>query len=122
MSSPLRSVAGDVLPADLYQNDYVSVRVFADTLRLHADGTGSIATRRSTESLQAGVPGSGPTNGTTPLHYRVLLGRAEITMDCPMNANCAAGPHFIARRLGDGLRMDFAMGERVPLDYTAVDR
>src|SRR5258705_6670210 len=55
----LRRVAGDSLPTVLYENQYVSVRVFADTLRFTADQRGALVTIREITPLN-GDPSTGP--------------------------------------------------------------
>ena len=115
----LQRVAGDTLPAVLYTNDNVTVRVFADTLRFTVDHRGALITVRESEPL-AGGPSTGPVHWETPFTFRIVEDRIEVGFECPINANCVAPPHLVLRRTPTGLRADFALGARLPLSYERV--
>jgi hypothetical protein len=117
----LQNVAGEPLPTVLFTNEFATVRVFADTLRFTPDGRGSINTIRENEPRA----GDGPTQRyawQTAFSYRVVEDRIEVAFDCPPNANCVKPPHLVLRETPTGLRADFALGARLPLFYTQVDR
>jgi len=115
----LQRVAGESLPALLYTNEYVTVRVFADTLRFTPDRRGTLITVRESEPL-SGAPSSGLLRGESRFGFRVVEDRIEVAFDCPLGANCAAPPHLVLLRSADGLLADFALGARTPLSYTRV--
>jgi hypothetical protein len=115
----LQQVAGDALPTLLYTNEYVTVRILADTLRLTADGRGTVNTVRESEPLTGG-PTTGPHHAHWAFGFRVVGDRIEIAFDCPINANCAPPPHIVARTTAEGLRVDSALGARVPQIYTRL--
>jgi hypothetical protein len=115
----LQNVAGDALPALLLENDYVIVRVLADTLRFAAHGRGT-----GVQVLESGPPtGASPTSPVRweyAFGFRVVEDRIEIAFDCPPGADCAAPPHVVARPIPGGLRADFALIYRVPQTYARV--
>jgi hypothetical protein len=115
----LQRVAGDALPALLYTNGAVNVRVFADTLQFLSDGHGTLITVRESEPVSGG-PSSGPLRRENAFGFRITAARIEVGFECPPNADCVAPPHLILQRTGDGLEAVFALGARIPLTYTRV--
>lgn len=115
----LQQIAGDPLPALGFANEELVVRVFADTLRVGADGRGTLVRVDEVEFPSDGtqVP---PRRSEISFSFRTVDDRVEIAFDCPINANCAPPPHRIARRIGGGLRVDYAPGTRVPMIYARV--
>ena len=116
----LQRIAANPLPAELYRNEDVAVRVIADTIRLRADGTASTAGATELEWLRDGAASREQSSSESAAHFRIVDGRIEITWICPINANCAEGPHLIARRDGDGLRVEHVLGANGPLFYTRI--
>lgn len=114
----LQRVVDDPLPTVLYSTEHVVVWVTSDTIRLRADGSGTISGVRSYTPVEQGVEPQGPGWSQSDIHFRVIDGRIEIEYVCPINASCIAPPHLIARPADDGLRVDFAIGSRVPLFYS----
>lgn len=118
----LREVAGDPLPAVELSNESFTIRVLADTLVLEGDGRGTRV--RVEEVISAEGPGPVvPVRDESGFEFRTPDDRIEITLDCPNEvlALCAAGPHLVARRTGDGLRVDGGtLTSRVPLVYERV--
>ncbi len=115
----LHNVAGDALPTVLYTNEFLTVRVLADTLRFTLDGRGSINTLRENDPRAR----DGPTQidrWQTEFSYRVIEDRIEVAFDCPPNASCIKPPHLVLRETSTGLRADFALGARIPLFYRQV--
>jgi hypothetical protein len=106
-SYALLRVAGDTLPALLYTNDYVSVRILSETLRFTTDDRGSRTVSYESTPLAGGFPtvaNNGlETRAPENFHWRVRNGRLEITYDCPINANCIAGPHLLLLPTTNGL-------------------
>ena len=117
--SPNDVAGAYALPTLLYTNQYVTVRIFADTLRLTADGRGTVNTVREREPLTGG-PTTGPRHAQWALGFRVVRGRIEMAFDCPINANCVPPPHIVAWITAEGLRVDSALGARVPRIYTRL--
>lgn len=98
----LLSIDGDALPAPAgYQGPAdESITVIADTLRLAANGSGSL--------VRVEEPSSDEQTRyrfETALHYQATEGGIAITFDCPGNALmvCIAGPHMTARLGATGL-------------------
>jgi hypothetical protein len=118
----LQSVATEPLPAEIYRNDYVTIRVIADTLRLRPDGTGTMSGVQVAEPRQEGMAPATPAWWTGQLRFRIVEGDVEVTMICPPDANCVPGPHLTARRLDSGLRVDYALGGRVPRVYARIPK
>lgn len=112
----LRRVAADTLPAVLYTNDHVTVRVLNESLHFTSARRGTRITLRESQPL-SGEPPTGLRRGEATFGFRVTDGRIEVAFDCPPNANCVAPPHLVLRRTADGLQADFALGGRVPLIY-----
>ena len=118
----LQRVESDHLPTVLYTNEFVRVRVLADTIRLRADGTGMQFGVHESEPLQEGLELENPVRGETDLRYEIVGANIEIAHVCPPNANCLPPPHFIARKPSEELLVHSAPGQlvRVPLFYTRV--
>lgn len=119
----LREVQGDPLPTVLYTNEYVAVHVISDTIRLRADGTGTISGVRSSEPLQPLILPQPPTWGTADIRFRRGIDRIEIDYVCPPNANCAPPPHLIAVEGNNRLQVTWAPSliGRLPMIYVAVE-
>ena len=100
----LQTVGANPVPALLPTSSNWQHRVVADTLVLRKDGSGVQV--RWSQSFQVGTAEPAPARWEMGLGYRIVGSTIEITMICPPNALCAAGPHMIARRDGDGLRVD----------------
>jgi hypothetical protein len=118
----LRRVDGDPLPAVLYDNEIYAVRVISDTIRLRADGTGTISGIRDALPLHEGLPAEGPVHASTNIRFKALVKRIEIEYECPPNANCLPPPHLIAHLRSDGLTARWGPGMlgRSPLFYSQV--
>lgn len=69
-----------------------------------------------------GLPAEPSSRGTTELRFEMKRGRIEVSAICPPNANCAPPPHLVARAVAEGLRVDVANGQRVPLALHAHNR
>lgn len=100
----LQSVGENPLPALLPTTSNWRYRVVADTVVLRTDGSGVHV--RWSQSFQSGTAEPAPTRWEIGLGYRIAESTIEITIICPPNALCTAGPHMIARREGDGLRVE----------------
>jgi hypothetical protein len=95
-----------------------------DTLRLAADGSGSLV--RVEEIVHDPSSGEGSrTRFETTLHYETTEGGIAITFDCPPEALmlCIAGPHITARLGATGLIATQLLGSRKQqLVYASVQR
>jgi hypothetical protein len=109
------------VPTVMAQNEFVVIWVLSDTIHLAPDGTGTISGVREFVPLQGGT-GDGPVHIETPLHYRVFGNQIQMDFDCPDLANCIAGPHLIADRLGARLTARWGpnLSGRSPLIYAEV--
>jgi len=116
----LQRVDNDPLPTVLLTTESVRVRVLADTLSLNADGSGIQISVWETEPLVEGIAPENPVRIEAALRFETAGGRVEVTVLCPPNANCTPPPHLLARTASEGLRVDFASGQRVPLRYARV--
>lgn len=115
----LRSVAGDALPTVLITTELVKIRVLADTLRFKLEQRGSISTFRESEPVAGDGP-SEPFRWQSGFSYQIIDDRIEVAFDCPPNASCVEPPHLVLRDAPGGLRADFALGARVPLQYKLI--
>lgn len=122
----LLSIDGDPLPASAGYPGPADgpVTVIADTLRLAADGSGSLV-----RILEIGVTepdeDASPTRTESPLHFETTASGIAITFDCPPDALaiCVAGPHLTARRTATGLVATQLLGSSsVELVYSSVQR
>jgi hypothetical protein len=113
----LHAVAGEALPAVVDSSGSLIVRVLADTLRMAVEGRG-----RRVRIVQSEYPTGGAPTDTVrwdvPLNYWVVERRIEMYI-CPWDADCFV-PNVIARTTADGLRVVFALGQRVPQDYVRL--
>jgi hypothetical protein len=114
----LQRVAGDALPTIINSTAFGRTTVYADTIRLAPDGTGS-----KSESIEVlplnGDPSDGVQLVRTPIHYRLASGRIEIDFDCPPGALCIAPPHMLGA-VGPGelqVRWGPHLSGREPLEY-----
>ena len=110
----LRRIGQDEAPATDSAGGLTSV---VDTIIFDTDGTG----RHVRITVFAPHASSLPDTMTwdVPLVYRARRGRFELTFDCPPNALCAAGPHWLIypNALGfTGIPLD----SRGPLYYERV--
>jgi hypothetical protein len=118
----LLSIGGNPLPAHAgYQGPSDgSITVIADTLRLAADGSGSLVrVEQPSSDEQARY------RLETNLHYVTTEGGVAITFDCPENALmlCVAGPHMTARFTSGGLSAIRLLGTvHEQLSYAPVQR
>jgi hypothetical protein len=110
----LRTVRGEPLPAVLWEGD-ITLRVWADTLRLNADGTGS-----ETWLLEySGQYVWGPGRSENALQFEVRDGRLEGTYVC--SGFCLAVVRPIRGVFTDtGLRLDVAMHGGEPLEFDRI--
>ena len=81
-----------------------------DTIRLSDDRTGTIFGWSDTE----------PFRWSRPIHFRVVDSRIEMEFSCPANALCAPPPHYVARPVPGGLRMERMFDTRTRLHYPRV--
>ena len=118
----LRSIAGEPLPAVSLASGDGTFRIVADTLRLRADGTGRRLTTAEIELAvaPAGEDGQEVVRGERALRFRVVGARVEIEYVCGINEMCVAPPHLSGRRGRGELRIDYALGGRVPLVYARI--
>jgi hypothetical protein len=118
----LLSINGNALPAPAgYEGPADgSVTVLADTLRLAADGSGSLV-----RVEQPGPDPSSVVRHESPLHYETTEGGIALTFECPPDALmlCVAGPHLTARLGPSGLTAIRPLGTRQEnLVYARVER
>lgn len=118
----LLSIGGNPLPAPAgYQGPADGpITVIADTLRLAADGSGSLVRVEETNPDE-----QSRYRLETALHYETTEGGIAITFDCPPEALmlCIAGPHMTARLGTSGLTATRLLGARQEaLVYASVQR
>ncbi len=105
----------------IQDNEDVTIRVIAQVIRFGPKGAGSISETKEVVPHDNSNP-TPPADVTYGMHWVEVGGRIEIEFDCPSNANCAAGPHLIARVDGPDLQAEWGphMTGRDPLRYEAV--
>jgi hypothetical protein len=109
----LASVNDAPLPALALENEWGTVIILADTLRLHSDRRGEgITIQREERHYQNGLEIS--TNKLQRTFGFILKDRRiEIHFSCPPNAICIAGPHLAGHPTAEGLELSSAYGKLV---------
>lgn len=116
----LDAVAGDPIPAVVIDNEFISVSVIADTIRLFRDGTGERAIVTDvTEG--AAITVDRRDRELTKLIYSLRDGHFEAEFFCPADALCAPPPHLVGTLQGTSLNLTLGTGWRAPLTYTRVE-
>jgi len=110
----LQIVAGEPLPAVAESSSSQIVRILADTLRLAADGRGE-RVRIVENEYPTGAAPTDSVRWESGLSYWVV-GRLIHMYVCPWDVDCES-PNVIARPTAEGLRVEWAGGQRVPQDY-----
>jgi hypothetical protein len=113
----LRTVRGDALPAFFWEGDQTQLRVLADTLRLHADGTGNEVWLLEYTGQHASESG----RTESALQFGVVDGRLEGGYSC--SAFCLTVFQPIEGEFTrNGLRIDVAKYAAGPLEFVRVDQ
>jgi Bacterial Ig-like domain (group 2) len=117
----LRTVGADPLPTVVFANEGVTASMIADTIFLHADGTGAIAT---VEHVKESRPTSEYSfRGESPLVYEIAGGRLTAEIPCRdviTFAACVRPPHYTGVLSAAALDLDYALEFRVPMHYVRV--
>jgi len=114
----LRSIAGQSLPAVIVSHESYHALMVADTIFLHADGTGGASqVKRVTED-----PKDGERIRSEQIAYMYKLAGDRLTVEIPCGplASCLAPPHYAGTLSSNGLDLDLAINYRVPLHYEKV--
>jgi hypothetical protein len=119
----LRSVAGTPPPAPLVEREDLTVVVLADTLWLHADGTGvqGIVVERVTDHTSGAA---GETFAEErPFTWAVTDGRVEIALECRdvILRQCIAPPHYTGPITPGGLTLRSLLHDPNPLRYERIE-
>ena len=117
----LRTVAGQQLPAVGISHEHFRSVIHADTIWLHADGTGAaVSVERVTESEP---PAERERSDVAPFRYSVSGSRFEADMPCNdviILSACVAPPHYVGDFTSPGLRLTHALNYRVPMVFERV--
>jgi hypothetical protein len=114
----LRSVAGTPLPAVVVSHESYRAVMTSDTMFLHADGTGGIASvKRVTEDEPAGERTMREQASFT---YALSGDRLTAEIPCGPLMSCLMPPHYAGALSADALELDLALNYRVPLRYAKV--
>ena len=104
------------LPAVEFDNGDQRFVVEADTLVFSPNGRGRRGRRVRVED--AGGVTSTTLTGSTDFTYELKGVDVTVTFDCPINADCVAGPHLVGQRIMGKLRVTQRAGEsRQLLEY-----
>ena len=106
----MRSIANDPLPAPWAPNDAVSGRILGSSMMISDDGKGLWFATYEGEGGQTYHQDSG-------FAYTRDGNDIAITLTCPPNASCIAGPHLVGRILEDGLRITTSNVIRTPVVF-----
>ncbi len=109
----LDSVRGSPLPIVMLKNEWNTITLLADTLRLHSDRRGEEVLVQRIE-YHDGSDESALT-GTVQMtfSYHIRDKSIEITYPCPINANCIAPPHATGNLTAGGLELSSLHGDLV---------
>ena len=88
----------DPIPWVIFRDERAVVRIVADTLRLGANGLGTIARGQLIQLVDAGSTPPTSTRIAGTVSYTVTGSQIEISYLCHPFADCIAGPHLVARR------------------------
>ena len=115
----LTSVAGDSLPAVLFENEFGRRMILADTIWLHARGSG---VRHAAIRWESSRPQGAQSdqNERADFRYSLADGKIEIQFRCGgmlSLALCAAPPHATGDLGNDVLRLTYLVSARSPLVY-----
>ena len=113
----LRRVANDPLPAVVWAENGVTIRVIAETLQFTPDSRGRLSSIRELESASGPIQ---PDSWVTDFTFRLVDDRIEVAFPCPPNADCVAPPHLVLHKTGDWVVADYAGGTRTPLLYARL--
>ena len=117
----LTAIAGDPLPALVVTNEAVKATMTADTMFLHADGSGAaVAVERVKEA--DGTP-EYTLRSESPFTYTMTDGRLTAEIPCRdviVLAACVKPPHFTGAVTATALDLDYALSFRVPMHFTKV--
>ncbi len=118
----LVSVANDSLPTTLAIIESGTIRVISQVIRFGPKGSGSLSETTEAVPLDAHAPREGPVQLDIGIQWIEVDGRIEIEFNCPPDADCAAGPHLIARVDAHALRATWGphASGRAPLLYEEV--
>ena len=117
----LRTVGNDPLPTVVFTNEGTTTSIIADTVFLHADGTGAIATVENVKELRPANEYS--FRGESPLLYEIAGDRLTAEIPCRdviTFAACLRPPHFTGAVSSSALELDYALSFRVPMHYVRV--
>jgi hypothetical protein len=106
----LERVGDAPVPAVIFADGRGTVRVIADTLVLGTDGRGRFVSVQTIEAQGTTGPVA-PTRTESDLFFGIAGSRIEIVFACPPGANCAPGPHRIARRRAPWLIVENTFSE-----------
>ena len=114
----LRSIAGRTLPAVIVSHESYNAVMLADTIFLHADGTGGFSSvQRVTEDPAQGERTDRDQNVFT---YALSGSRLTAEFRCPDLGACLAAPHYVGTVSANALRLEMALNYRVPLEFAKV--
>ena len=113
-------VGSEALPAVIWESEERTVWVTSGSIRLRADGSGTISGAEQSISRQDGLPPTNTGYSERPIRFRTDGLRIEIEIVCAPNESCLPPPHLVARPTPGGLRVSY-FELRTPLHYARVD-
>ena len=111
-------VADARLPVHLFTNEFGAWFATADTIRFNSDGQG--AETGSQYMVPAGGAPQNPMAVRGTFSFRVVNGKAEVTLPCPPNANCVPPPHWIVVRTRAGVHVTYPNSIAPPRDFVEL--
>ncbi|HEX9565361.1 MAG TPA: hypothetical protein VF981_15375 [Gemmatimonadaceae bacterium] len=110
----LRSIANVAVPAPWTPNPAIETRMLSASLRLWPDGTGTWHAVIESEPMIATYQ-----QDSDFTYVRTGAG-IEVSLGCPDNASCIAGPHLIGDVTASGIIFTTSLITRAPLVFDAV--
>jgi hypothetical protein len=115
----LERFEGRTLPAVVTQSTFGTLFMISQRIVLGDNGKGVVVT--TSRSVDDVTPQGADVTSSRVVGYVVRGSRVELTVVCPPDADCIAGPHYIGERVSGGLALGPPESSRPASIYKRVD-
>ena len=115
----LERYEGLSLPAIQARSGATTFLIVSQQIVLRDNGKGMILT--TSRTVNDGAPPGPDVPYSSEVGFVVRHGRVEVTIVCPPNASCIAGPHYVGGRVAGGLALARPASSRPASIYKRVD-
>ena len=115
----LERYEGMSLPAVQGRSGSRTFLIVSQRVVLGDNGKGVILTTART--ADDGVPPGPDVSSSSEVGFVVRDGHVEVTIVCPPNAGCIAGPHFVGERVAGGLALAWPASSKPASIYKRID-